>query len=606
MSHVKRALALPDKRTVDQWAEQSIVLDASNAEPGPINLNRTPYVRGILQAFGDWRVREITILAGTQCGKTQSMLCMLGYAIDQKPMPSLWVLPTEAMARRFSRTRIKPLIESSATLAGHLAPGEWSIQTLEYRFMRMFLMLAWANSPAALSSQPIGDLFLDEIDKYPFASHREAEPLKLARERVRTFFDHKIVKTSTPTVPDGPIMKEWEKSVQQTYRVPCPHCGMQQMLIFSQVKVPDGERDPARIRGLDLAWYECAYCNGRIDDYHKPQMLLDGEWKREKEDCPDPSHMGFKLNSLYSPWLTWSEIAAEFFASKDDPGAYRNFRNSWEAEPWEERISGISKAAVEALTKGAKHERGEVPPEAQMVCAGVDVHDVKGLYWSVWAFGAGRRMWLIDHGKAFSWGDLERDVTLREYVTEDGVVFTPFIGVDSGYGEHTPKVYDFTRVRYPQWRPTKGEQTITGAGVKETPIDYTDHRTGRRFRGFSLLLIDTNYFKDLLAGQLHTEGEASAVKMCRGVDESFLSSLRSEHKVREKGKDIWKKRYAGAPNHDLDTVIIAMGVAERLGWGRLAPLEDPEGVDAGVKAGGAAGPDEAASLAARHRAMKRH
>ena len=42
------------------------------------------------------------------------------------------------------------------------------------------------------------------------------------------------------------------------------------------------------------------------------------------------------MNTLYSPFVRFSEIVKEFLDSKDDPEKLQNFVNSWLAEPWED------------------------------------------------------------------------------------------------------------------------------------------------------------------------------------------------------------------------------------------------------------------------------
>ena len=71
---------------------------------------------------------------------------------------------------------------------------------LELQFDGMYLTLAGSNSPSSLASKAIRFLFLDEVDKYPGASKKEADPISLARERTKTFHNKKIFLTSTPTL----------------------------------------------------------------------------------------------------------------------------------------------------------------------------------------------------------------------------------------------------------------------------------------------------------------------------------------------------------------------------------------------------------------------
>jgi len=81
---------LPEDLTVSEWTDKNRVLDPiTSAEPGMFRTDRTPYMRGVMDAFADPFVSDITIMSSTQVGKTESMNNMLGYLIDQDPGPTL-------------------------------------------------------------------------------------------------------------------------------------------------------------------------------------------------------------------------------------------------------------------------------------------------------------------------------------------------------------------------------------------------------------------------------------------------------------------------------------------------------------------------------------
>src|SRR5690606_35195602 len=98
-----------------------------------------------------------------------------------------------------------------------------------------------------------------------------------------------------------------------------------------------------------LAWYECIACKGRIEESHKPKMLEGGHWLSESQEIdrdgrisgerPISKRVGFHLNSLYSPWRTFAEMAAEWIRAEGDVAATMNFRNSRLAEPFEVQVS---------------------------------------------------------------------------------------------------------------------------------------------------------------------------------------------------------------------------------------------------------------------------
>ena len=83
---------------------------------------------------------------------------------------------------------------------------------------------------------------MDEVDKYPGASNKEADPIKLATERTKTFHNKKIYITSTPTLKTGHIWKEKEDAdIEKHFFVPCPHCGEYIELLFPNIRFPDDE-----------------------------------------------------------------------------------------------------------------------------------------------------------------------------------------------------------------------------------------------------------------------------------------------------------------------------------------------------------------------------
>lgn len=605
LGHVRELLRWRERVPICEWAESNIRLsDEVTALPGPLGLDFSPYMRGILEAFEAKSVRSLTMVWATQTGKTTCQQVMLGYAVDQAPGPALWVLPTEALARRFSQTRLLPIMRTSPGFKRHFRDESYSNKTLEYHLDTMNVMFGWANSPAMLSSQPVCDLFLDEVDKFPPASKREAEPLKLAEERTKTYRwarKSKVVVASTPTVPEGPIWRMWLESDQQRYRVPCPHCGEKQALEFAHVKWPAEERDWRRIERENLAWMECEHCGGRIEDADKPAMLEGGQWiantaeEREREasvgegerapaegreDGEDRSelgigegnHPGFHLNVLYSPWVSFSEVAAEFLRVKSRPDLLQNFNNSWLALPWEERVAAVSGKATDALLGAAQVERGTLPPWTQLVTFAVDWHGpALGFYWMALALGGARRVHVVEYGREFALADVERRTIEREWRTEDGIVMQAFGGVDSNY--ETMQVYDWSWKWWPQMRPIRGMQTISGKMSRQVAIGSRPG-WGRSYPGMALLEINTTHYKDMLAAMLEpVEGQARQFTVCAGAGDDLLRALRSEHKVRRGGKSIWRKRYSGINNHWWDNLVVACAIADVYGWMQLAPLD---------------------------------
>ena len=117
MKAISRGLAgmqPPENLTVTEWAECKRYLSTeASAEPGLWRTSRTPYLRAIMDAFTDPKIRHIVFVAASQVGKTEVINNIIGYIIDQNPGSILFVHPTTIDAREFSKLRIAPMIRDS-------------------------------------------------------------------------------------------------------------------------------------------------------------------------------------------------------------------------------------------------------------------------------------------------------------------------------------------------------------------------------------------------------------------------------------------------------------------------------------------------------------
>lgn len=586
------AWRLPRRLTVTEWAEKFRVLDpVTCAEPGPFRCSRTPYLRGIMDAFSDPEVSEITFKKCTQVGGSEAEYNMIGYVIAEDPAPTLLVLPNQDLAKRVSNERIKPMIEATPVLKAQKPRYMDEFNTLEYRMARMNLIFGYSGSATSLGSTPVKFIFMDETNKFTRYAGREASPQKLAAERKKTFWDAKVVKTSTPTDQFGYITVEYELTDKCLYHVPCPHCHQYQPMWRAQIHWPEGE-GADRIRNEKLAYYVCRECGGEILDRHKPQMLLAGLWVPEGCGVVDGhvegeprvrGHRGFWLNACYSPWLTFSDYAAEVLDSEGDPAKEMNLVNSWDGAEWVETISE-QKADVVRINLVSGYQRGEVPKGVQLITAGVDVQISYG-YVVIRGWGYGEESWLIDAGTVplpkfdvEGWPALEEALFQQPYRNAHGdVVTVSAVFIDSGY--RTDEVYSWCRKRNEICKPTKGRDRSSGHHLQMTSIDKHPV-TGKALpagAGIMLFLIDTDYYKTKLYRLMTTEPGQGKWHLFEGVTSDYLEQITSERKVIDrdaKGKqsERWEVKERGLQNHYLDAEVLNLAAADLR---RVSELVDP-------------------------------
>lgn len=434
--------------SVSEWADRHRhVAEGTGPEPGPWRTSRALYLREPMDAVSDPAVERVVIQAGSQLGKSELLLNLIGFYADADPSPILLVQPTEIAMQAFSKERIEPTFRATPALRGKLSSSlrDKDNTILLKQFPGGYLACAWATSAVSLASRPIRIVLLDEVDRYPDSLGRDGDPIAQAVQRTSNFHNRKIIAVSTPTI-DGisKIATAYDDTDQRHFYVPCPRCGAHQVLAWEGVvyKNAAGEVDLADVH------YRCEHCKGRIEERDRPWMLARGEWK---PDNPGHPHRGYQISALYSPWVRWRELAVEWVranAARDKQGL-QEFVNLRLGETWTEEGDRIS---VEALEKNREAYEADVPDGVLLLTAGVDVQDNR-LEAEILGWGVGRESWGVryailpgDTSTPDPWRRLD-ELLARTWARADGSTMALWCAcVDSG-GHRTDEVYAFCRDR---------------------------------------------------------------------------------------------------------------------------------------------------------------
>lgn len=557
-----RFLKPPEDLSVSEWASKYRILESkTSAMPGPWRNDKTPYLKEIMDEFLNYDTEEIIFCKCTQVGGTEAMQNMLGYVIQQDPSPTMIVYPTDTLAESISKNRLQPMFDACSTLRALWRADESTKSELQ--FENMYLTLAGSNSPSGLASKAIKYLFLDEVDKYPGASKKEADPISLARERTKTFANRKIYMTSTPTLRTGHIWRALEGAdIEKHFFVPCPFCGSMIELKFKQIKFPEGD-DLTISERAEQAVYVCQECGCCITDQHKPRMLRYGEWRTVRQNADHSRKVAFWINTLYSPFVRFSEIVSEFLSSKDDPEKLQNFVNSWLAEPWED--TKLNTSADLVLARQTELPEFIVPDWTVFLTGGVDVQE-NCLYWVIRAWGPHITSQLVARGQALDFFEVERIMNLA-YEKENGEQFVVSLGlIDSGYS--ADDTYDFCTTNSEWALSVKGSNVPMQTHYKISKINKVNQKTSEAY-GITLVLVDGDKYKDMIAGRMARENGRGSWMVYNGCDREYADQVTAEHKVNMKsGNRVvqkWVPKRSHIDNHYLDAEVYAMAAADMLG-----------------------------------------
>jgi phage terminase large subunit GpA-like protein len=585
MSRLADRWTLPPILTVSQWADLHRRLPAeSAAEPGQWRTDRAPFQRGIMDAVSDPLVREVWVMKSAQVGWTELLLNVIGFHVDQDPAPMLLVQPTLDIGESFSKDRLAPTVRDTPVLRDKIkdAKSRDSGNTLLHKtFPGGHITIGGANSPAGLASRPIRVALFDEIDRFPPSAGTEGDPISLGRKRTTTFRNRVVMAGSTPTIKGASrIESGFESGDQRFYYVPCPHCDTFQRLVWAQVRWDEGRPDTAA--------YACQHCGAVLTDADKGEMLRQGEWRASK---PTTGIASFHISELYSPWVTWPEMARSFLEAKRLPETLQTWINTALGECWEDKGETLEGGALAGRVEA--YTPDHVPAGVKLVTIGTDVQDDR-LEATVWGWGDGEEAWRLGHhvmrgdpGQASLWAEHD-DLLKRRYTTDDGrTLVMEACCIDSG-GHYTEQVYRYAaaRKRFRVW-------AIKGASGQGRLI--WPKRAGRgRSVSVDLWLIGVDTAKDLLFGRLKRSIEPGPgyIHFDAATEPEYLEQLTNETVVTRvaMGRRVrmWKPRTAGARVEALDCFVYAYAALQGRGGAELlirrhAPqavnIEPPQQVD---------------------------
>lgn len=575
----------PDLNLAD-WADANFYLSPeSSAEPG--RWRTLPYQRGIADALSDPGIERVTWMSSARVGKTKLMGALIAYHMAHDPCPIMVVQPTVEDAEGYSKDEIAPMIRDVPAIAGLVVPAR-SSDTASTILAKTFrggkLLMVGANSARGFRRVSVRVLLMDEVDGYPPSSGQEGDAIRLATRRTEHFWNRKIVACSTPTMAGASRIEAlFLAGDRRRYHVPCPRCGVFDVLVFRQV---DGEG------GHFMAWPEgqpsaahfvCSTCAQEIPHSAKRDMVEAGVWQGS---APFAGHASFHLWAAYSfaANATWGQIADEYTeATEAGPEQLKTFVNTLLGETWHER--GEAPEWRRLYDRRDPYPMGRCPDGPVMLTAGVDVQKDRLVY-EVVGWAANRESWSVEAGALVGdtasedgavWGELDR-LMLQVWPMPDGrTLALSQLAIDSGF--NTGAVYSWVR-RHPPARAmaVKGMATARTLLGTPSPVDVTTR--GRRVsRGCLLWPVGVSLAKQELYGWLRldapTDGSAPPSGYCHfpDHDEEFFRQLTAEQMVTVRKRTgftsvEWQVQ-PGRQNHALDARIYARAAAARSGLDRM-------------------------------------
>ena len=564
---LKDAWTPADRREPWRWCEDHIRSIPYSPLPGPFRSENSPWIREVMEAIVDPKIRLVSIIAAVQSSKTTSPELTLCYIIANLPGPCLWLDQTDEDAKDESESRLQKLFESCEPVKKLFPKNKNKQRNCTIHFSNgMTLWLLGAYNKTNLQRRSIRWLFGDETWRWPVGHMAEAE----ARTTAFGWLG-KCVFMSQGGEENDDTHRKFETTDMREWHYKCPKCGKYIPYKWENVEWDDdckdenGEYDFSKINHSTAL--KCPECGEYFEDSDRMRRILnkDGKFIALNPNA-SKENVGFHWNALAS--MSWGKLAelylrAKIAARKGDSSLLQQFYQKRLALAWREfaedyrlEIASGSYNSGDVWDEEAGFNKlGEIiaPPFAEneviapLRIMSVDVQmNCFYLVVRAWSIsGSSRLLW---HEKVLTWEDIEE--IQKRFRILDNLVF-----VDAGYNSF--EVYKHCGER--NWIALMGDNRANffhrlpnGKTVLRfySPVKYIfiSRYVKCRMHFWSNLNV-----KDTLARIRRNQNPADGAtwEVPTDISEDYLKQMESEHRIKKGNSWIWEQ-IGNRSNHYLD------------------------------------------------------
>ena len=556
-----------DRREPWRWCEEHIKSIPFSPMPGPFRSENSPWIREVMEAIVDPKIRLVSIIAAVQSSKTTSPELTLCYIVANLPGPCLWLDQTDEDAKDESESRLQKLFESCEPVKKLFPKNKNKQRNCTIHFSNgMTLWLLGAYNNTNLQRRSIRWLFGDETWRWPVGHMAEAE----ARTTAFGWLG-KCVFMSQGGEENDDTHRKFETTDMREWHYKCPKCGKYIPYKWENIEWDDdckdenGEYDFSKINHSTTL--KCPECGEYFEDTDRMRRILnkDGKFIPLNPNAAK-ENVGFHWNALASmPWGKLAELylRAKIAARKGDSSLLQQFYQKRLALAWREfaedyRLeiaSGSYNSGDVWDDEAGFNKLGEIiaPPFAEneviapLRIMSVDVQmNCFYLVVRAWSInGSSRLLW---HEKVLTWEDIEE--IQKRFKILDNLVF-----VDAGYNSF--EVYKHCGER--NWIALMGDNRANffhrlpnGKTVLRfySPVKYIfiSRYVKCRMHFWSNLNV-----KDTLARIRRNQNPADGAtwEVPTDISEDYLKQMESEHRIKKGNSWIWEQ-IGNRPNHYLD------------------------------------------------------
>lgn len=299
-----------------KWCERNLVTSAAHGEEGPVRLAGSRYLHEPLLAFADRSVKQETIVAGVQTGKTLIAEMCLCWQLVNRPGSIQWFAQTDTKSEEEMLSRLKPMMLQAKALRPLLPSDPRKIRADGVRTTSFDFSIT-GHSPADIQSSTRHLVIVDELAHYD--SETTLEEIKNRTIYTEEQGNSKVLIISQAGLRDNELDLAYCKGTMEVWSVPCEACGQfiqPQIGHFTaggksfgdeSLGLKDGKGKYILGKLLPLVTFDCPYCNHNHKDSPKLKQFWNANGKYIAENpYPLDGHRSFRWSSVHR--ISWNTI----------------------------------------------------------------------------------------------------------------------------------------------------------------------------------------------------------------------------------------------------------------------------------------------------------
>lgn len=388
---VSQTLRPPRLRTIEEFAEQEVVLPTGPHRGSRYKASRNPCAGLLLRLFGGGRWRRRFVTGPSQSGKTLVGFCIpVLYHLFEIGETVIAAAPTQRIAMDKWRMDLLPLIRASRYRDLLPKRGEGSqggeVELVEFANGATLRFMTGGGDDQSRSNFTSRVLCVTETEGFDRVgeSSREADQFAQLEARTNAFGDRAVIYAeSTVSLESGRTWREYTGGTGTQIYMRCPLCGR---LVFADREHVIGWRDAetelqAKRHGAlacpscGAVWTEQERQRAMTDAVvvHRGQSVVNGEVTGEPVDTDT---LGFRWTAANNLLVPIAEVARkEWLAARaaDEETAEREMSQFFWARPPKTDAAKGQLVAADIVSRAGRLPRGEVPDAAAALTIAVDV-----------------------------------------------------------------------------------------------------------------------------------------------------------------------------------------------------------------------------------------